>query len=330
MTLLDVRDLRVELGRRSPVVPVDGVSFTVDEDEVLGIVGESGCGKTMTALALLRLTPEPSRLSGQVLLDDSDVLALRPRELRQLRGTRVAMVFQEPMTSLDPVFTVGRQLVETLTAHRSIRRGAARVRARELLDRVGISEAERRLGQYPHELSGGMRQRVMIAIALANDPRLLVADEPTTALDVTVQAQVLELLEELRRASHMGVILITHDLAVVGDHATRVAVMYAGQIVESATTDAALRRASASLHPGPAAQPAGRTARSAAARHPGPRAGAGRHAARVPLRRPLPARARTLPRRGSGARRRRPPRAPAPLLQPTAACLRRPSSSSSA
>jgi peptide/nickel transport system ATP-binding protein len=246
MTLLDVRDLRVELGRRSPVVPVDGVSFTVGEDEVLGIVGESGCGKTMTALALLRLTPEPSRLSGQVLLDDSDVLALRPRELRQLRGTRVAMVFQEPMTSLDPVFTVGRQLVETLTAHRSIRRGAARVRARELLDRVGISEAERRLGQYPHELSGGMRQRVMIAIALANDPRLLVADEPTTALDVTVQAQVLELLDELRRASRMGVILITHDLAVVGDHATRVAVMYAGQIVESATTDELF---DAPLHP---------------------------------------------------------------------------------
>jgi peptide/nickel transport system ATP-binding protein len=236
--LLEIERLTVDLpSTGSPVRAVDGVSLEIPRNEVVGVVGESGCGKTMTALALLQLTPPGATITGSALLDGDDILALRGRKLRSLRGGRVSMVFQEPMTSLDPVFTIGRQLVAGITAHQDLTRAAARDLAVDLLDRVGIPEPRRRLDAYPHELSGGMRQRVMIALALANTPRLLIADEPTTALDVTVQAQVLELIDELRQEHEMSVLLISHDLEVIGDIAQRVAVMYAGEIVESAPVD---------------------------------------------------------------------------------------------
>jgi peptide/nickel transport system ATP-binding protein len=236
--LLEIERLTVDLpSTGAPVRAVDGVSLAIPRNEVVGIVGESGCGKTMTALALLQLTPPGATISGSALLDGDDILALRGRALRSLRGGRVSMVFQEPMTSLDPVFTIGSQLVAGIAAHQDLARAAARALAAELLERVGLPDARRRLDAYPHELSGGMRQRVMIALALANTPRLLIADEPTTALDVTVQAQVLELIDQLRQEQEMSVLLISHDLEVIGDIAQRVAVMYAGEIVEAAPVD---------------------------------------------------------------------------------------------
>jgi oligopeptide/dipeptide ABC transporter ATP-binding protein len=236
--LLEIEGLTVDLpSTGTPVRAVDRVSLAIPRNEVVGIVGESGCGKTMTALALLQLTPPGATISGSALLDGDDILTLRGRALRSMRGGRVSMVFQEPMTSLDPVFTIGSQLVAGITAHRDIARAAARDLAAELLDRVGLHDARQRLDAYPHELSGGMRQRVMIALALANTPRLLIADEPTTALDVTVQAQVLELIDQLRQEQEMSVLLISHDLEVIGDIAQRVAVMYAGEIVEAAPVD---------------------------------------------------------------------------------------------
>jgi oligopeptide/dipeptide ABC transporter ATP-binding protein len=245
--LLEIEGLTVDLpSTGAPVRAVDGISIAIPRNEVVGIVGESGCGKTMTALALLQLTPPGARISGSALLDGDDILALRGRALRSLRGGRVSMVFQEPMTSLDPFFTIGRQLVAGIGAHQDVARAAARDRAADLLNRVGIPEARRRLDAYPHELSGGMRQRVMIALALANTPRLLIADEPTTALDVTVQAQVLELIDQLRHEQEMSVLLISHDLEVIGDIAQRVAVMYAGEIVEAAPVDTLFDRP---MHP---------------------------------------------------------------------------------
>jgi oligopeptide/dipeptide ABC transporter ATP-binding protein len=239
--VLEVRDLRVSFpardGRRFH--PVDGVSFTLDRGETLALVGESGCGKSLTSLALLQLIPPPGRVdagSAIRLTGDTDVLALRGEPLRRIRGKRIGMIFQDPMTSLNPVFTVGDQIAEGVRAHLPVTKGQARARALALLQEVGIPDPARRLDAYPHQLSGGMRQRVMIAIALAAEPEILVADEPTTALDVTVQAQILEVLDRLRRSHGMAVLLITHDLGIVAGRADRVAVMYAGQIVEEAPT----------------------------------------------------------------------------------------------
>jgi oligopeptide/dipeptide ABC transporter ATP-binding protein len=236
-TVLRVEGLVVEVaGRRGSVPAVDGVSFSLGRGEILGVVGESGCGKTMTALSLLRLLPDVARISqGRIMLDERDLVGLKQREMRAVRGNDISMVFQEPMASLDPAFTIGRQLTETIKAHRKVTKEQARTRAVEMLERVGIPNASGRLDDYPHQFSGGMRQRVMLALSLALEPQVLVADEPTTALDVTIQAQILELIAGLRDEMGMSVILITHSLAVVHEIADRVAVMYAGEIVENAT-----------------------------------------------------------------------------------------------
>ncbi|WP_345710302.1 ABC transporter ATP-binding protein, partial [Kineococcus glutinatus] len=235
--LLSVRDLRVRFVRKGApdVTAVDGVSFDVAAGEVLGLVGESGCGKSVTSLAVMGLLPRRSaRVEGQVLFDGRDLLTLGERERRDLRGRDLGMVFQDPMTSLNPVVTVGTQVTEVLRRHEGLGRRAAREQAAELLRRVGIPDPVRRLGEYPHQLSGGMRQRALIAIALACRPRLLIADEPTTALDVTIQAQVLDLLQQLVRESGTAMVLITHDLGVVAGLCDRVDVLYAGRVVESA------------------------------------------------------------------------------------------------
>jgi peptide/nickel transport system ATP-binding protein len=206
----------------------------VNQGETVGVVGESGCGKSVTALSVLRLVQPPGRIaSGRILLDGKDLLAMSEPEMRRVRGDRVAMIFQEPMTSLNPVFTVGEQIAESLRHHRGTPRAEAKARAIELLQQVGIPAPEDRVNRYPHEMSGGMRQRVMIAMALACDPELLIADEPTTALDVTIQAQILDLLAHLRRERGMAVLLITHDLGVVAETCERVVVMYAGKVVET-------------------------------------------------------------------------------------------------
>jgi peptide/nickel transport system ATP-binding protein len=216
---------------------VDGVSFALDAGEVLAVVGESGCGKTVTALSLVGLLPPSAEVSGHVRLDGEDLVQVPVARLRELRGKQVGFVFQEPMTSLNPVLTVGRQVGEVLRRHQGMSRQAAQRRAAELLDLVGVPEAERRLGEYPHQLSGGLRQRVMIAIAVACQPRVLIADEPTTALDVTIQAGILDLLRDLRQRLGTAIVLITHDLGVVADVADRVLVMYAGRKVEEAGAD---------------------------------------------------------------------------------------------
>jgi oligopeptide/dipeptide ABC transporter ATP-binding protein len=232
--LLEVEGLSIELqlgGRWVPVVR--RLDLAVERGEFVGLAGESGSGKSLTALALLRLVPPPLRIAaGRVLLDGRDLLALDERELRRVRGARVAMVFQEPASALDPVFTVGWQIAEVVRLRRRVSRREARAEARRLLDLVAVADAGRRLDQYPHELSGGQRQRVMIALALAGEPDLLLADEPTTALDVTLQAQILDLLDRLRRDLGMAVLLITHDLAVVAGTCERLVVMYAGEVVE--------------------------------------------------------------------------------------------------
>jgi len=240
-TLLEIDNLGVAFparrGRdRQMTRVVDGVSLTLNRGETLGVVGESGSGKSMTALSILRLVPEPGRIvQGSIRLGETDVLALPEKAMRGIRGGKVAMIFQDPMTSLNPVFTVGDQIAEAVRAHRGIRgRDAAFAEAVEALKRVHITLPERRARQYPHELSGGMRQRVMIAMALACRPAILLADEPTTALDVTVQAQILALMGELRRETGMGIVLITHDLGVVAESCDRVVVLYAGQLMETA------------------------------------------------------------------------------------------------
>jgi oligopeptide/dipeptide ABC transporter ATP-binding protein len=239
--VLDVRDLRIAFPTRTgePSRPVDGVSFTLRRGETLALVGESGCGKTLTSLALLRLVPEPGRIEPGSRLDfeGRDIMGLDARELRSIRGKHIAMVFQDPMSSLNPVFTAGAQIIETIQAHEPEGTKAARARALALLREVGISDPELRINQYPHEMSGGMRQRVMIAMALATEPEVLIADEPTTALDVTVQAQILEILDRLRETRGLAILLITHDLGIVANRADRIAVMYAGRIVEEAPTD---------------------------------------------------------------------------------------------
>ncbi len=230
--LLEVRDLTVAFG---PVRAVDGVSFSLAAGETLGLVGESGCGKSTTALALMRLL-HGARLGGVAQFGGHDLLALDEAAMRHVRGAEIAMIFQDPATSLHPLIRVGEQVAEALRAHRDISAAAARAAALDLFRKVGIAAPEQRLAAYPHELSGGMCQRVMIAAAIACSPRLLLADEPTTALDVTVQAQILDLLRSVSRAAGMAVVLITHDLGVVAGMADRVAVMYAGRIVETAPT----------------------------------------------------------------------------------------------
>jgi oligopeptide/dipeptide ABC transporter ATP-binding protein len=238
--VLEVRDLRVSFpgADHRRFYPVDGVTFSLERGKTMALVGESGSGKSLTSLALLQLVPSPGRVeTGSVIrMGETDVLALRGEALRQIRGRRVGMIFQDPMTSLNPVFTVGDQIVEGILAHFKMPRAAARERALQLLQEVGIPDPTARLKAYPHQLSGGMRQRVMIAIALSAEPEILVADEPTTALDVTVQAQILEVLDRLQESRGMAVLLITHDLGIVAGRADRVAVMYAGQIVEEAPT----------------------------------------------------------------------------------------------
>jgi peptide/nickel transport system ATP-binding protein len=234
--LLEVHDLRTSFRTRDGLVrAVTGVDFHVDRGEILGLVGESGCGKSVTSLSLLRLISPPGRIeSGQVLFDGNDLLRVSDRDMRSLRGNRISMIFQQPTSSLNPVFNVGMQVGEVLELHRNMKRKAARDRAAELLRMVGIPDPIRRLDAFPHALSGGMAQRVMIAMALACEPELLIADEPTTALDVTIQAQILDLMRALQSETGTAIILITHDLGVVAEMCDRVAVMYAGEIVEQA------------------------------------------------------------------------------------------------
>jgi peptide/nickel transport system ATP-binding protein/oligopeptide transport system ATP-binding protein len=232
--LLEVKNLQTHFQTRAGLVrAVDGVSFDLARGELLGLVGESGCGKSVTALSLLRLVAPPGRIvGGEVLFDGVDLLKLSESKMRAIRGDDIAMIFQDPMTSLNPVYTVGEQIAEALRLHRKLSRKQAKAAAIEAMREVAIPDPSRRADDYPHQLSGGMRQRVMIAMALACDPKLLIADEPTTALDVTIQAQILELLDELRRTRELAVLLITHDLGVVAEVADRVAVMYTGRIVE--------------------------------------------------------------------------------------------------
>ncbi len=233
MSVLEVRDVSKRYGS-ADAYAVHDVSLSMRRGEVLGVVGESGSGKSVTALSIMRLVQEPGRIApaSRIMFDGRDLTGLTDREMRKIRGNDIAMIFQEPMTSLNPVYPVGDQISESIRLHRGLSRKEARGRAVDLLRLVGIPLPDRRVDEYPHQLSGGMRQRVMIAMALANEPDLLIADEPTTALDVTIQAQILELLLELRQRLGMGVILITHDLGVVAEICDRVVVMYAGQVVE--------------------------------------------------------------------------------------------------
>ena len=246
--LLSVERLATRLeGSEGEVRAVDGVDLSIARGETFAIVGESGCGKSMTALSILRLLPETGFIAaGAVSIDGTDLLALPEAAMRNVRGRRIAMIFQEPATSLNPVLTVGRQIEEVLERHAGVRGARARSRATEILDSVGIPDAGRRIDDYPFQLSGGMKQRVMIALALAGEPDLLIADEPTTALDVTIQAQVLELLRELQAKRGMAILLITHDLGIVAQMAHRVAVMYCGRFVEVAPRE---RFFSAPHHP---------------------------------------------------------------------------------
>ena len=232
--LLEVKNLQTHFFTRAGVVrSVDGVSFHLDRGELLGLVGESGCGKSVTALSVMRLVAPPGKIvGGEIWFDGEDLRAASENRMREIRGDDIAMIFQDPMTSLNPVYTVGEQIAEALRLHRKLSRRDARAAAVEAMQEVAIPDPARRADDYPHQLSGGMRQRVMIAMALACDPKLLIADEPTTALDVTIQAQILELLDGLRKSRELAVLLITHDLGVVAEVADRVAVMYTGRIVE--------------------------------------------------------------------------------------------------
>lgn len=238
--LLDIRNLRTYFHTDDGIVQaVDGVSFSLQNRETFGLVGESGCGKSVTAFSVLRLLPmPPARIeTGEIIFDGVDLVSLPEKDLREIRGNKIGMVFQEPMTALNPVMKVGDQIIESLLLHTDLRGGEARAKGIALLDRVGIPFPEKRFHNYPFELSGGMKQRVMIASALACGPKLLIADEPTTALDVTIQAQIIDLLSELQRDLHMSVLLITHNLGLVAENAQRIAVMYAGRIVEMGTTE---------------------------------------------------------------------------------------------
>jgi peptide/nickel transport system ATP-binding protein len=279
MPLLDIRNLVTAFRTPAGRVPaVDGVSLSIDRGRTLGLVGESGCGKSVTAMSVLRLVAAPGRIeSGEILLAGRrageppvDLVTLPEPRLREVRGGRIGMIFQEPMTSLNPVFTIGDQVAEAVRLHRDVSRAAARARALEMLRLVRMADPERRLDEYPHQLSGGMRQRVMIAMALACEPDLVIADEPTTALDVTIQAQILELLADLRRRLGTAILLITHDLGVVAETCDEVAVMYAGKIVERAPAAELFARP---LHP--------YTIGLLAARPQAPRSGGGREPLRT-------------------------------------------------
>ncbi len=243
--VLEVRDLRTYFHTEEGVArAVDGVSFAVGRGQTLGLVGESGCGKSVSAFSIMRLVPDPpGRIEdGQILLKGRDLLVLDEEEMRRVRGDDIAMIFQEPMTSLNPVLTCGFQIAEAVVLHQQVPMQEARTRAVEMLRLVGIPAPEQRIDEYPHQLSGGMRQRVMIAMALSCNPDVLIADEPTTALDVTIQAQILALLESLQESLQMAIVMITHDLGVIAETADQVAVMYAGQIVEYAETQALFTR----------------------------------------------------------------------------------------
>jgi oligopeptide/dipeptide ABC transporter ATP-binding protein len=236
--LLDVRDLRTSFVTDDGVVgAVDGVSFTLQAGETIGIVGESGCGKSVTNLTIMGLNPKTARVSGQALFNGEDLLQASPHRLREIRGNEIAMIFQDPMTSLNPVHRIGAQLVEAVLLHNDVSHGEAKARALEALKEVGIPQAARRIDDYPHQFSGGMRQRVMIAMALINDPAVLIADEPTTALDVTTQAQIIALIGQLQKDHGTAVIMITHDLGVVAEIANEIVVMYAARVVERGTVD---------------------------------------------------------------------------------------------
>ena len=235
--LLTIEDLKISFHMLvGTVQAVDGVSFHINQGETLGVVGESGCGKSVSAMSLLQLIPMPpgELVSGRAMFEGQDLLKLSGEDIRKVRGNRISMIFQEPMTSLNPVFTIGNQICETILLHQGLGKKAAEDKAAEMLGLVGIPEPNRRLHEYPHQLSGGMRQRVMIAMALSCNPALLIADEPTTALDVTVQAQILELMLDLQKKINMSIMMITHDLGVIAETADRVIVMYCGKIVESA------------------------------------------------------------------------------------------------
>ncbi len=239
-TILEVKDLKINFKTYAGLVhAVRGVNFDLKEGETLAIVGESGSGKSVTSNALMKLIPQPPGIyeSGQILFNGRDLVPLSDKEMSKVRGNEIAMIFQDPMTSLNPTMKVGRQITEVILQHKKVSKADAKKRAIELLSQVGIPFPEKRYNQYPHEFSGGMRQRVVIAIALAADPKLLIADEPTTALDVTIQAQILELMKEIQKSSKTSIIFITHDLGVVANIADRVAVMYAGQIVEYGTVN---------------------------------------------------------------------------------------------
>jgi peptide/nickel transport system ATP-binding protein len=244
-SLLEVSDLRVTFPMEQGRVPVvDGISFSIKEGEVLALVGESGCGKSITALSMLRLVPKPGRVeSGSIRLAGQDLMSLDVAAMRDVRGRDASMIFQEPMTSLNPVVTVGDQVVEAILLHEKVSKHAARERTFELFRRVGIPDTRARLDAYPHQLSGGLKQRVMIAMALATRPKLLIADEPTTALDVTIQAQIISLLVELQEDTKTAILLITHDLGVVNELADRIVVMYAGRVAETGTRLEILRGA---------------------------------------------------------------------------------------
>ena len=237
--ILDIKDERLSFFTPAgEVKALNGVSFTMNQGDVLGVVGESGSGKSVTAYSVMGLTAYPGKLvGGKVWFNGHEIENMKEKDFRKIRGNEVSIIFQDPMTSLNPVYTIGNQIVEVIRLHTDKNKADAWARAKELLELVGINEPEKRLKQYPHELSGGMRQRVMIAIALACEPKLLIADEPTTALDVTIQAQILELMKDLRKKLGMSIIMITHDLGVVASMCEKIAVMYAGHIVEYGTTD---------------------------------------------------------------------------------------------
>jgi peptide/nickel transport system ATP-binding protein len=237
--LLEIHGLKTHFFTQDGTVKaVDGVTYEIKYGQTLGVVGESGCGKSISALSAMRLVERPGRtIAGEILLDGRDLLKLNDEEMSEVRGNAISMIFQEPMTSLNPVFTIGDQISEAVALHKKVARGEAWDRAIEMLGQVGIADAKRRAKSYPHQLSGGMRQRVMIAMALSTNPELLIADEPTTALDVTIQAQILELMKSLREQNKMAIMLITHDLGVVAEMADEVVVMYAGKVVERADVD---------------------------------------------------------------------------------------------
>ena len=305
MALLEVNDLRTHFFTREGTVrAVDGISFAVEKGKTLGIVGESGCGKSVTALSIMGLIPKPPAkiVSGEVLFEGQDLTTLSEHKLEDVRGREIAMIFQDPMTSLNPTLTIGTQITETIRRHYDVPQKQANKKAIELLEEVRIPRASERLKDYPHRFSGGMRQRVMIAIALSCDPKLLIADEPTTALDVTVQASVLDLLDDLRHEHDMAMIIITHDMGVVAEAADDIIVMYAGQVVEQASTldlfdnpehpytRGAARRAAAARGRGDPRGPADR--------NPGPPARPDRSASGLPLRAALPLRRGRLLHRG--------------------------------